>query len=123
VIPLSSFSIVCSGIYVELKSLIVSIALVDMHVDMEDTDFDVEVPLLFNQGYECSQNQEVEGPDDDDVGVESLDFDPLYNLVNEKIKKRQLDRKFYGYYANQPFTKTLYLDKVKIIHLDLSLSF
>lgn len=89
-----------------------------MHVDMEDTDFDVEVPLLFNQGYECSQNQEVEVPGDDDVGVESLDFDPIYNVVNEKLKKRQFSRKFYGYYT----TKTLHahLNSVKRIHSSFS---
>jgi hypothetical protein len=75
------------------------IALADTHVNMEDTDFDGEVPLLLDQGYECSQNQEVTAPSDDDLGVESLDYDPVHNVVYEKLKKRQCSRKFYGYYA------------------------
>lgn len=71
----------------------------DMHVSMDDTDFDTEIPLLYDQlGYECSQNQEDAGICED-VGVESLDYDPVHSVIHDKIKKResQHNRKLYGY--------------------------
>ncbi|KAG0630439.1 hypothetical protein M758_1G178100 [Ceratodon purpureus] len=69
----------------------------DTHLNMDDTDFEADVPLLYDQGYGCSENQEINAPSDDDVGVESLDYDPIHNVVYEKLKKRQYSRKFYGY--------------------------
>lgn len=66
---------------------------------MVDTDFDAEVPLLFDQGYEFSQNQEVKVLIDDDVGVESLDYETIRNVVHDRIKKRRTNRKIYGYYT------------------------
>jgi len=71
----------------------------DMHVSMDDTDFDTEIPLLYDQlGYECSQNQEDAGICED-VGVESLDYDPVHSVIHDKIKKRESQhaRKLYGY--------------------------
>lgn len=63
---------------------------------MEDTDFEnSEVPLLLEQGYELSQNQEEETPHED-LGVESLDYEPIHSVVVEKHKKRQRQRKLYG---------------------------
>lgn len=64
---------------------------------MVDTDFDAEVPLLFDQGYEFSQNQEVKVLIDDDVGVESLDYETIRNVVHDRVKKRRTNRKIYGY--------------------------
>lgn len=102
------------------------IANADTHVNMEDTDFDMEVPLLFDQGYECSQNQEVKVASDDDVGVESLDYDPIHNVVYEKLKKRQYSRKFYGYCVlsvvnNPPIPTSIWsIEYSKFSHLFIS---
>ena len=101
--------------------MMLSNAFADSYVNMEDTDFDVEVPLLFDQGYECSQNQEFEVRCNDDVGVESLDYEPIYNVVklkSEKLKKRQYSRKFYGYYA----LSLVYLNSVNRMHIVFSSS-
>ncbi|CAK9865491.1 unnamed protein product [Sphagnum jensenii] len=63
---------------------------------------EVEVPLLMDQGnddnlndspdelYESQQQQE-------EFGVESLDYEPIHSVVYAKKKRRQQPRKIYGY--------------------------
>jgi hypothetical protein len=63
---------------------------------------EVEVPLLMDQGndvnlndrpdelYESQQQQE-------EFGVESLDYEPIHSVVYAKKKRRQQSRKIYGY--------------------------
>jgi hypothetical protein len=67
---------------------------------MEDTDFDVEVPLLMDYCSQSGGEEEVESEDEDDVGVESLDYDTIHNVVHDTLlKKRQSKiRRIYGYH-------------------------
>jgi hypothetical protein len=64
-------------------------------------NLEVEVPLLMDQGnddnlndspdelYESQQQQE-------EFGVESLDYEPIHSVVYAKKKRREQPRKIYG---------------------------
>lgn len=64
---------------------------------MGDPDFSVGDPLLLELGYQSGDNQEFDVSSDDDVGIESLDYDPIHSVVYEKLHMRQSNRRIYGY--------------------------
>lgn len=57
---------------------------------------DNEVPLLLGQSEEAHSYHEEEFKTDE-VGVESLDYEPIHSLVYAQTKKRNQQRKIYGY--------------------------
>uniref|UniRef100_A0A7I4AIA6 Chloride channel protein n=1 Tax=Physcomitrium patens TaxID=3218 RepID=A0A7I4AIA6_PHYPA len=64
---------------------------------MGGPDFSVGDPLLLELGYQSGDNQEFDVSSDDDVGIESLDYDPIHSVVYEKLHMRQSNRRIYGY--------------------------
>jgi hypothetical protein len=62
---------------------------------------EVEVPLLTDQGNDDTLN---DSPDElhesqqqqEEFGVESLDYEPIHSVVYAKKKRRQQSRKIYG---------------------------
>lgn len=62
---------------------------------MADMEPDNEVPLLLGQLEEAHSYQEEESKEDE-VGVESLDFEPIHSLVYAQSKKGNQQRKIYG---------------------------
>lgn len=49
--------------------------------------FDVEVVLLMDYCSQSEGEEEVESEDEDDVGVESLDYDTIHNVVHDTLLK------------------------------------
>lgn len=66
-----------------------------LEIKMADIEPETEVPLLLGHLEECQSYQEEE-PNDDEVGVESLDYDPIHSLVYSQQKKGNQRRHFYG---------------------------
>ncbi|KAG0610052.1 hypothetical protein M758_7G035300 [Ceratodon purpureus] len=64
--------------------------------EMADMEPENEVPLLLGQLEEARSHQEEESKGDE-VGVESLDYEPIHSLVYAQTKKGSNQRHFYGY--------------------------
>lgn len=63
---------------------------------MADMEPENRVPLLVGQLEEARsyREEELKG---DEVGVESLDYEPIHSLVYAQTKKGSQQRHFYGY--------------------------
>jgi hypothetical protein len=67
---------------------------------MADMDTEIDVPLLLDQVEDNRSEQTLESPTEDELGVESLDYDPIHSFVSSQQKRAQQRRHFYGYKTN-----------------------
>ncbi len=67
---------------------------------MADMDTEIDVPLLLDQVEDNRSEQTLESPTEDDLGVESLDYDPIQSFVSSQQRRAQQRRHFYGYNTN-----------------------
>jgi hypothetical protein len=65
--------------------------------EMADMDTEIDVPLLLDQVEDNRSEQTLESPTEDELGVESLDYDPIHSFVSSQQKRAQQRRHFYGY--------------------------
>lgn len=90
---------------------------------MADMEPENEVPLLLGQLEEAHSYQEEESKVDE-VGVESLDYEPIHSLVYAQTKKGSQQRKIYGWDLHNFFSFTYsyleFSDKIGGIHAMLS---
>jgi hypothetical protein len=67
---------------------------------MADMDSEIDVPLLLDQVEDNRSEQTLESPTEDELGVESLDYDPIHSFVFSQQRRAQQRRHFYGYKTN-----------------------
>jgi hypothetical protein len=67
---------------------------------MADMDTEIDVPLLLDQVEDNRSEQTLESPTEDELGVESLDYDPIHSFVSSQQRRAQQRRHFYGYKTN-----------------------
>ncbi|KAH8945272.1 hypothetical protein BDL97_12G033100 [Sphagnum fallax] len=65
--------------------------------EMADMDSEIDVPLLLDQVEDNRSEQTLESPTEDELGVESLDYDPIHSFVFSQQRRAQQRRHFYGY--------------------------
>ncbi len=63
-------------------------------------DTEIDVPLLLDQVEDNRSEQTLESPTEDELGVESLDYDPIHSFVSSQQRRAQQRRHFYGYKTN-----------------------